>query len=79
MNYPEIQVTLTDEGAKRFAMVTRQNVGERLAIVIEGKVYFAPRVLGEIPGGRLNISGSFTMEQAVQLAAKINDAATNTR
>src|SRR5438552_7749741 len=39
---PEIQVTFTDKGAQRFAEITRQNIGKRLAIVVDGKLLSAP-------------------------------------
>jgi len=73
-NDPEIRVTFTNEGAKRFAEVTRQNIGKHLAIVIEGKPYSAPIVLGEIPSGVLPISGPFTIDEALRIAAKLNEA-----
>ena len=71
----EIAITFTERGAKRFAKVTRDHVGQRLAIVIDGKVYSAPKVMTEIPGGKAVISGSFTEEEAAQLAARLNGQA----
>ena len=68
---PEINVKLTDDGAKRFAEVTRQNIGKRLAIVIDGKTYMAPRINSEIPSGEAIISGAFTKAEAENLAARI--------
>jgi len=73
---PEIQIVLTESGAERFATVTRQHNGQRLAIVIDGKVYSAPRVMTEISGGRAVISGSFTGKEATQLASRLSQAAT---
>jgi hypothetical protein len=72
----EILVTFTDRGAKRFAEVTRDHVGQRLAIVIDGKVYSAPKVMTEIPGGKAVISGSFSEQEAAQLAARLNQQTT---
>lgn len=69
---PEINVKLTDDGAKRLAEVTRQNIGKRLAIVIDGKLYEAPRIAAEITGGEAIISGAFTEEEAKDLATTIN-------
>ncbi len=69
---PEIQIVLTASGGKRFAEVTRQHAGRRLAIVVDGDVVSAPRVMSEISGGRVMISGSFTEEEAKQLAGKLN-------
>src|SRR5437867_3121679 len=70
---PEIQVTFTEQGAKRFAEVTRQNIDKSLAIVIDGKLVSAPIIKTEIPGGRAVISGNFSDQEAAQLAAKINE------
>jgi len=73
---PEIQVAFTERGAKRFAEVTRQHIGQRLAIVIDGKVYAAPKVATEILSGKAVISGSFTEQEATQLARRLSRAAT---
>lgn len=72
---PEIRITFTERGAKRFAEVTRDSVGKRLAIVIDGEVYSAPKIMTEIPGGKVVISGSFTEQDAIQLAARLSEAA----
>jgi SecD/SecF fusion protein len=68
MGDPEIEFTLNDDGAKRFATLTRDNVGRRLAIVLDHELYSAPRINGEIPLGRGEITGNFTIEEAQQLA-----------
>jgi SecD/SecF fusion protein len=68
MGDPEIEFTLNDEGAKRFADLTRNNVGRRLAIVLDHELYSAPRINGEIPLGRGEITGHFSIEEAQQLA-----------
>ncbi len=47
---PEIDFTLNSEGAALFADITRENVGRRLAIVLDGELYSAPVIRGEIPG-----------------------------
>ncbi|MEY4386274.1 MAG: hypothetical protein RLY20_1557 [Verrucomicrobiota bacterium] len=65
---PEIDFELNSEGAGIFAGVTRENVGHRLAIVLDGELYSAPRINGEIPGGRGQITGSFSREKAIELA-----------
>jgi preprotein translocase subunit SecD len=71
---PLIEITFTAEGRKRFAEVTRENVGRRLAIVIEGELYSAPTIRTGIPGGRAEVSGSFSEAEARELAAKITEA-----
>ncbi len=69
---PQISIQFTESGRKRFAQVTRENIGKRLAIVIDGHVYSAPRIMTEIAGGKGLISGSFSQKEAAELAAKIN-------
>lgn len=71
----EIQIAFTASGTKRFAEVTRQNAGKRLAIVIDGRVYSAPRVLGEIAGGKAVIAGSFSEQEALELVNRLSEAA----
>ncbi len=65
---PVVSFSLTLEGAEIFADVTRNNVGRRLAIVLDGRVKSAPVINSEIPGGRGEISGKFTYEEANFLA-----------
>ncbi len=73
---PRIQITFTDAGAKRFAKVTRQNIGKRLAIIIDGRLYSAPTIRSEIRGGQAEISGNFSEQEANNLAAKLNQSVT---
>jgi SecD/SecF fusion protein len=65
---PQIDFRLNSEGAKRFGEVTRNNIGQRLAIVLDGELYSAPVIQGAIEGGSGQITGHFTPEQAMQLA-----------
>jgi len=65
---PVVSFGLTIEGAEIFADVTRQNVGRRLAIVLDGRVKSAPVINSEIPGGKGEISGRFTYEETQFLA-----------
>ena len=67
-----IDFTLTPKGKKQFAKVTRKNVGRRLAIIIDGKVISAPVIQSEIPGGKGQISGNFTAQEASRLAAMLS-------
>ncbi len=71
---PSIDLEFTGEGAERFAEVTRQAVGQRLAIVIDGTLWSAPNIREPITGGHARVSGNFTAEEAAQLAAKIEAA-----
>ncbi len=65
---PQIEFRLNSEGAKRFAEVTRNNVGRRLAIILDGELYSAPVIQGPIETGSGEITGRFTPEEALQLA-----------
>jgi preprotein translocase subunit SecD len=71
---PEINVELSDVGKELFAAVTKENINKRLAIVLDGQLYSAPLIRSEILDGKVQITGSFTEEEARALAAKINDA-----
>jgi SecD/SecF fusion protein len=73
---PWIQITFTDAGAKRFAKVTRQNIGKRLAIIIDGRLYSAPTIKSEIRGGKAEINGNFSGTEAQDLATRINQSVT---
>jgi hypothetical protein len=72
---PAVKFSLTPDGASRFAALTRENVGRRLAIVINGKVVWAPRIRDEIGGGKGLISGRFTVAETEALARDIRSAA----
>jgi SecD/SecF fusion protein len=65
---PQIDFTLTDDGAKKFGETTRDNVGHRLAIVLDGELYSAPNIQSPIETGNGQITGSYTIEQAMELA-----------
>jgi len=71
---PQIEITFTEKGRKRFADVTHQNIGNRLAIIVEGRLLSAPRILEEISGGKAMISGRFSKEEATELAIRISAA-----
>jgi preprotein translocase subunit SecD len=72
--YSEIKVSLTDAGRKQFAEITRQHLHQRLAMVIDGKLWMAPVVQAEITEGKMQVTGSFSQEAARDLVAKINEA-----
>ncbi len=67
-NEPYVALELTDRGARLFEKITEQNVGKRLAIVLDGIVRSAPVIREKIGGGHAQISGSFTHEEASDLA-----------
>ena len=69
---PSIGVEFTDEGAKIFAELTKNNVGKRLGIFLDGEMLSAPTVSEEIPSGKAEISGQFNVETAKQLVRDLN-------
>ncbi|HEC1545486.1 TPA: protein translocase subunit SecD [Campylobacter upsaliensis] len=73
--YPVINFTLNSEGAKKFADYTGANVGKRLAIVLDNKVYSAPSINERIGGGSGQISGAFTQEEARDVAVALRSGA----
>ncbi|MCL2183033.1 MAG: protein translocase subunit SecD [Chitinispirillia bacterium] len=64
----KVDMELNAAGARRFATVTAHNVQKCLAIVLDSTVYSAPRIQAKISGGRAEITGSFTMEEAKALS-----------
>lgn len=67
-NQPEISLRFNTEGARLFSDITRENVGQQLAIVLDGELYSAPVIQEPIPGGEASISGDFTIKEAYGLA-----------
>ena len=67
-----IEVNLTSEGTKKFAQITRDNIGKEIAIVIDGKIIMAPKLQAPILDGRCQIHGGFTKAEAEEMALKIN-------
>lgn len=70
-NQPEINFRLNPNGARKFYETTRNNSGKLFAIVLDDVIMSAPRINEPIPGGNVRITGSFTMEEAQDLAAII--------
>lgn len=66
-----VELTLTDEGTTRFAVATAANIGNPIAIIYDDEVISAPVVNEAIGSGQAQISGSFTYEEADQLASTI--------
>lgn len=67
-NEPYVSLTFDSTGARVFERITAQNVGKRIAIILDGKVHSAPVVRERIGGGRASISGGFSYEEATDLA-----------
>ena len=71
-NRPVVTMTMNDEGARKWARLTGDNIGRNIAIVLDGVVYSAPNVNNEITGGRSEISGAFTVDETTDLANVLN-------
>ena len=67
-NAPEVSMSMNTDGARRWAALTKANINKAIAIVLDGSVYSAPRVNGEISGGQSSITGNFTVEDTKDLA-----------
>jgi SecD/SecF fusion protein len=64
---PEISMAMNADGAHAWKILTHENIGKCIAIVLDNNVYSAPRVNGEIPNGRSSITGNFTINEANDL------------
>ncbi|MFH1832095.1 MAG: protein translocase subunit SecD [bacterium] len=67
-NKPEVDFRLDSIGAKEFGDLTANNIGRRLAIIIDDVVMSSPSINSEIPGGRAQITGHFTQKDALDLS-----------
>ncbi|WP_302458084.1 protein translocase subunit SecDF [Mediterranea massiliensis] len=65
---PSVSMSMNTDGSRRWAQLTKQNIGKSIAIVLDGYVYSAPNVQTEITGGNSQITGHFTPEEAKDLA-----------
>jgi preprotein translocase subunit SecD len=67
-NEPYVAIEFNSEGARIFDRVTAENIGKRIAIILDNTVYSAPVVRERISGGKASITGGFTMDEAKDLA-----------
>ena len=74
-NEPAVSFTLDRLGAQKFGRTTNDNVGKRLAIVLDGKIISAPSINEPITGGSGIISGNFTFQEATDLALLLRSGA----
>jgi protein-export membrane protein SecD len=72
-NKPYITLNFTRKGARKFATCTGDNIGQRLAIVVDNAVYSAPVIKDRIPDGKATISGQFTNDEAKALSILLNN------
>jgi SecD/SecF fusion protein len=69
----EVDLSFNSEGSKTFARVTGQNIGNQLAIVLDGEVVSAPVIQTEISNGSASITGNFTAQEAQDLASALQN------
>ncbi len=69
---PVVSMTMNEEGSRKWARLTKDNINRALAIVLDGVVYSAPNVSNEITGGNSQISGRFSIEESGDLANVLN-------
>jgi len=74
-NEPYVSITFDKKGGRTFAKITEENVKKRLAIVLDNHVYSAPVIQEKITGGEARITGSFTLEEAKDLAIALRAGA----
>lgn len=72
---PQVNLEFNGEGSDQFAKLTRENLGRRIAIYLDGVPISAPVVQSEITDGRAVISGGFTIDEARALAQRLNAGA----
>ena len=72
---PLITLQFNADGAKLFDQLTKENIGKRIAIYLDGQAISAPVVQEEIPNGNAQITGQFTIQEAKTLAQNLNEGA----
>jgi protein-export membrane protein SecD len=74
-NKPQVAIEFDGEGAKMFAEITKENIGKRIAIYLDGQVISAPTVQTEITDGKAVITGDFTLDETKKLVQRLNEGA----
>ncbi|KKS05742.1 protein-export membrane protein SecD [Candidatus Woesebacteria bacterium RIFOXYC1_FULL_41_14] len=72
---PTISIQFSEEGGKKFAEITKRNVGKQLPIILDNRIISAPTVQEQIIGNSAQISGSFTIDEAKELSIQLNAGA----
>lgn len=72
---PYVSIEFNDEGGNLFAQITKDNVGKRLAIFLDGAPISVPNIKEEIPNGKAQITGQFTPQEAKTLVQRLNSGA----
>lgn len=72
---PSVSIEFNEDGSKKFEEITARNIGKPLAIILDNDIVSAPQVNEKIVGGKAQISGSFTVEEANKLEVQLNAGA----
>ena len=75
LSEPDISLEFDEEGTKLFAEITKRNLNKRVAILIDGEIITNPTVNSEIPDGKAQITGSYTVQEANDLVKRLNEGA----
>jgi preprotein translocase subunit SecD len=76
---PCVSVLLTEDGALKFARLTKSHIGEFLAVILDGRVTIAPKIKQEITGGEVMIFGNFTEKETGSIATGLSGIQIQTR
>lgn len=74
-NKPQVALQFNSEGADLFEKITERNIGNKVAIFLDGKVVSAPNVNEKIPNGKAVITGDFTVQEAKDMVMRLNEGA----
>lgn len=72
---PSVSIEFNEEGSKKFEEITARNISKPLAIILDNNIVSAPQVNEKIVGGKAQISGGFTVEEANKLEVQLNAGA----
>ena len=75
LSKPQVALKFDSDGARKFAEITKNNIGKTIAIYLDGKIISAPTVQTEISNGEAVITGNFTVEEAKNLKRRLNEGA----
>ncbi len=64
----EVMIIFSEDGTKLWESITKENIGQTLAIVLDGEVYSSPKIMDKISSGKAMISGNFSEDEAIDLA-----------
>ncbi len=75
LSEPEVALKFDDAGTKLFADITKNNIGKRVAIFLDGSIITAPTVQSEVSNGEAVITGNYTLDEAKNLVKRLNEGA----